>query len=198
MTHRYDIKVASNLAVGDLVLLERSADGYHWPSVTPSISHEFAHVIVHGAEEVSMDDLPDPERERFAGASVTTAVHLRFIDGDVHLTAYVPVHFTLRIPRGDHHPVCGRCGEVWPCREDRITDAGERLRSELDDLCAHCGRPINGAWSTSFHDGVMRRRYHTAKKYAARGLRCRDAAAEAQAAAQADSVIAEARRVLGE
>lgn len=83
---------------------------------------------------------------------------------------------------GEHWQTCGHCGELWPCREQRLDDQARRLVQKLDDLCAHCGQPIGAAWSDSFNDGLTRRRYHTAKKYRAHGKTCRAAFAEAKAA----------------
>lgn len=81
----------------------------------------------------------------------------------------------------EHHERCGGCGELWPCRDDRMERAAERLTRELDDMCAHCGKPIGSAWMESFNDGVTSRRYHTALKYRANGKTCRAALAEARA-----------------
>lgn len=82
-----------------------------------------------------------------------------------------------------HRPICAECGELWPCREERLECEARRFTEQLDDQCAHCGEPIRGAWSESFFDGVTRRRYHTAKKYRGPdGRRCAAALAEAKAA----------------
>jgi hypothetical protein len=64
-----------------------------------------------------------------------------------------------------HHPVCGSCGELWPCREERLDQAAARFATELDHLCAHCGESVAGRHWASFFDGVTTRRFHTAKKY---------------------------------
>lgn len=80
-----------------------------------------------------------------------------------------------------HHPVCADCGEVWPCRDERTAVAAQRLTATLDDMCAHCGQPIGGAWSTTVSDGLTRKRFHEAKKYRHDGVRCVDAAAKAAA-----------------
>lgn len=77
----------------------------------------------------------------------------------------------------EHHPVCGHCGELWPCGAKRIDQEVARAAWELADLCAHCGQPINGAWSTSFGG----RRWHIAKKYRGPdGTPCRLAAERAR------------------
>jgi len=87
-----------------------------------------------------------------------------------------------------HYPVCSECGEAWPCRDRRINAETVQFAHELADVCNHCGKRINGAWSTSFFDGTARRRYHIAKKYSAGGVRCADAA-EAALAARRVSVV---------
>jgi hypothetical protein len=68
-----------------------------------------------------------------------------------------------------HHPRCGECGELWPCRDERLDTEARRFLAELDNQCAHRGKPLGGAWSESFFDGVTTRRYHVAKKYWACG-----------------------------
>ncbi|MGH9003367.1 MAG: hypothetical protein ACRDYV_09575 [Acidimicrobiia bacterium] len=76
-----------------------------------------------------------------------------------------------------HHPRCFECGELWPCRDERLDSEARRFLAEVDSQCAHCGQPIGGAWSESFFDGVTTRRYHVAKKYGA----CRRALAASRA-----------------
>lgn len=92
-----------------------------------------------------------------------------------------------------HHPVCGECGQLWPCVEDRMDDAGRRLQWELEDLCGHCGKSIGGAWSVSFHDGLTRRKFHSAQKYRGPdGRKCRDALAALRASSPAVAPSADA------
>jgi hypothetical protein len=80
-----------------------------------------------------------------------------------------------------HHPRCAECGELWPCRDERLDTEARRFLAELDNRCAHCDQPIGGAWSESFFDGVTTRRYHLAKNYRPGGKACRTALAEARA-----------------
>lgn len=79
----------------------------------------------------------------------------------------------------EHHPVCSRCGGLWPCLEHDRSKEGDRIMWDLANACSHCGDPVNGGWKTAEFttpEGI-RRRYHFAKKY----VRCRlAAAAEAQ------------------
>lgn len=79
-----------------------------------------------------------------------------------------------------HHPRCGECGEVWPCRDERVGFEAAQMTAALDDVCAHCGKAIGGAWDVRISDGVTERRFHQAKKYRAGGKLCRVAAEEAR------------------
>jgi hypothetical protein len=99
---------------------------------------------------------------------------VRFFIGESRYTQELPGNFMFEVlPK--HHPVCIECVEPWPCREHRQEAAGQRLMWELADTCYHCGRRINGAWSTSFTVDGSQRKYHTAKKYrGSDGRRCGD------------------------
>jgi hypothetical protein len=106
------------------------------------------------------------------------------VRGNVFVTSLAP-----------HHPVCGECGQLWPCVDDRMDAAGRRLEWELADLCGHCGESIGAAWSVSYHDGLTLRKYHQAQKY--RGpdrRRCRDVVAALKAS---NSALFAGQEVLG-
>jgi hypothetical protein len=80
-----------------------------------------------------------------------------------------------------HHPLCGECGEMWPCREHRLDSEASHLLTALDRCCAHCGQPLGAAFYESFNDGLTTRRYHTAKKYRGPdGRQCHVVLAEAK------------------
>lgn len=44
-----------------------------------------------------------------------------------------------------HHAVCSECGEVWPCRHNRLDGDVRRLLQAAEDACAHCGKDIGWA-----------------------------------------------------
>ena len=157
---------------------------------------EVGHVVVMGYD-------PDRRQLHWIRGTYNVEAHLVLVDCTVvHSEAdpYDEHPHTLRLmhdgrrwtihPRpsvfvtvlGEHHERCGSCGELWPCREERLDQEAREFTRELDDQCAHCGLRIGSAWSVSFHDGVQRRKFHLAKKYRARGKACREAADEAQAA----------------
>lgn len=74
-----------------------------------------------------------------------------------------------------HHQRCGECGQLWPCRDERMDREARRFARELDDICDHCGKPIGSAWKATV-GGTPPRRFHIAKKYRATDrTRCVDA-----------------------
>lgn len=42
-----------------------------------------------------------------------------------------------------HEPVCGQCGETWPCRAWAALRAAERRRWVEKNTCEHCGRVVD-------------------------------------------------------
>lgn len=101
------------------------------------------------------------------------------VDGQSYRAEYGPHAFVEVVD--PHHPVCGECGELWPCRDRRMSVKAARLTQALDNVCAHCGKALGGSNYDSFNDGLTTRRYHTAKSHRKDGTRCVDALAAAQA-----------------
>ena len=79
----------------------------------------------------------------------------------------------------EHHPVCGGCGELWPCTHLTIEAAVLQARHELEDVCNHCGERIRGAWHSSIFVDGARRRFHIAPKKHAKCLAAYQAAVAA-------------------
>lgn len=69
----------------------------------------------------------------------------------------------------EHAPVCGNCGEDWPCRHERIERKARAFARDLEDMCHHCGRPIGLTMHEQFGgpaldgSGVVGPKFHTAK-----------------------------------
>lgn len=95
------------------------------------------------------------------------------VDGNQFSYSFTETEMVELVQR--HHPYCGECGELWPCRHQRQYAEEALLLHKLEDVCAHCGQMIGGSWNASINDGAVRRRYHIAKKYRAGGMRCADA-----------------------
>jgi len=173
-----DMASVRELVPGMAVMVERTPSGsIHWHSHggNPLNLHLAATVV--STEEV--DDPPEVEAQvRGFGTGSTYRVDL-LVDGD-RFESTVSGYFICTVVQ-PHHPVCGDCGEMWPCRDQRTDAAAARMAMELDDVCAHCGKKIGGAHHYSFNDGLTRRKYHLAKKYRADGERCADAYARARA-----------------
>ena len=177
----------SRVAVADMVPGQVVVMGYdpehkhlHWPGVGPASSHlVLVEVTVESnalqpgtAITMPLIEVGDPVWT--VGQSETYI--LRFLhEGRGYKTE---VRGNIRADLlSAHHPRCGECGELWPCRDERLDSEARRFLAALDNQCAHCGQPIGGAWSEPFFDGVTTRRYHVAKKYSA----CRTALAAARA-----------------
>jgi hypothetical protein len=165
--------IVSDLQTGQVFLCAHGDDGLRWLTLRHRLTSTHRLVLVTVVSCEPTDEIA--EREYLQQYRLKIMHEGRPYEIEARGSTYVEV-----VP--PHHPVCGDCGEVWPCREERMDRAARRFAHELDNVCAHCGRPLGGAWFTSFHDGVTVRRYHTAKKYRANGVRCVDALEAARAA----------------
>lgn len=162
------------LVEGDTFIVCRHADGsihfrrgIAWLD-DPSIELLIAKVWL--VRELGADEA-DPETPwathhlRIEVGEIRAAIDVR---GDMHISI-----------EDEHHQVCGRCGEVWPCREQRIERLAREMAYRLDDICDHCGKEIGSAWSTRGTRDGRQYRFHIAKKYRGPdGRSCREVAAE--------------------
>ena len=161
MSHFGDPKLAKELQVGETALVQLTSSGWAWAANVPSDPH-----IECAIATVSKDPTPN---------TATTYTIGILIHGNSFASEITDDTFALAV--GPHHPVCDDCKEPWPCRDHRLTVEARNLTRDLDNVCAHCGKALNGSWYETYFDGVTQHRYHTAQKYKADGIKCVDALA---------------------
>jgi hypothetical protein len=101
-----------------------------------------------------------------------------------------------------HHPVCGDCGQLWPCNDERIDREVAVAVQEMQRLCQHCGKTgggmqmfggpnldVPGQMGAWFHSRTKRRAKcaDAADDYQRRRAEQRRLIAEAEAAARGES-----------
>ena len=162
VSHFGEIKLAKDLQVGETVLVQLSPEGWAWAMLVPTDpSVECAVATISRS----------PQRSTNETYTLGILIH-----GDSFTSEIKDETSVLLV--SPHHPVCDDCKQPWPCRDRRLTIQARQLTRDLDDVCAHCGEQINGAWYEVYFDGMVSRRYHTAQKYKANGTKCVDALAE--------------------
>ena len=187
---RWDRRCIADLVPGDqvVVYLDEDAQAYHFAAYThtaPTFWRRVPATVVETMEDegtATADEMTEREGTCIVTLGEPNQWRLRLMIGDRRYTIdAVSGRFFFEV-LSPHHPVCIECVEPWPCRENRQEAEAERFAHELDDLCDHCGERIGGKWSSTFFDGVTRRRFHLAQKYRGPdGRRCRDALQAARA-----------------
>lgn len=114
-------KRVSELQPGETIMLARTDDGaIHWP-----LGYRLGTTAAFALATIG--DVSDGELKLY-------------VDGAPHTSTYSEYQ-TVEVINA-HHPVCGDCGEMWPCRDDRRRAEADRFAHRLDDMCAHCGKEI--------------------------------------------------------
>src|SRR5262245_54764839 len=153
--YRTERAVVSDLVPGQVVILgyDPESERLNWGGVDLPAPHLIvvdvtieSNVIQPGTAARTTTEITTPLTEAIRSFTVTQAeMHtVGLLYEGRGYEAQVRGHMSVDL-LGPHHPRCAECGELWPCREERLDFETRRLACDLDDRCAHCGEPLGAA-----------------------------------------------------